>query len=70
VQDEAAETAFADEQVAASAQNEKGKITSASEEDGFEKLGFGGYFAEKTRRTANAEGGVGGERDILLYVEF
>ena len=66
VENEAVEAAVADEEVAAPAQDKERKAALAGEGDGFEKLVLAGNFTEIAGRAANAEGGVGGERDLLL----
>ncbi len=66
VEDQAVEASVADEEVAAAAEDEERQVVLASEAHGFDQLGFGGYFAEKTSRTTDAQGGIGREWDMLL----
>lgn len=66
VEDEAIEAGIANEEIAAPAKDKDGKATLAGELHGFEKGGFGADFAEEAGRSADAEGSVGGEGDVLL----
>ena len=68
VNDEAREALIADEEVAASSEDKEREIGGAGEGDGFKESGFGGDFAEEAGGAADAEGGVRGERNLLLYV--
>jgi len=69
VEDEAVEAGVADEEIAAAAEDEDFEAVPAGEVDSLEEFGFGADFAEEARRTADAEGSVRGERDLLLEVD-
>ena len=69
VEDEAVEAGVADKEIAASAEDEDGEVVGAGVGDGFEESGFAGDVGEEVSGAADAEGGVGGERDVLLDVE-
>ena len=66
VQDEAVEAGIADEDIAATPQDEEGKVALAGVVNRFEEGSFGGDLAEEAGWAAYAEGGVGGEGDVLL----
>jgi len=66
VQDEAVEAGVADEEIAATTQDEEGKVALAGVVNGFEEGSFRGDLAEEAGWAAYAEGGVGGEGDVLL----
>ena len=67
VEDEAVEAAVADEQVAAAAEDEEGQIAVAGEARRLRlSSDSAGDLAEEAGRPADAKGGVGGERDLLL----
>lgn len=64
--DQAIEALIADEEIAASAEDEDFEAVPSGILDGLEKIGLTRDFAEETGRTADVEGGVRGEGDLLL----
>jgi hypothetical protein len=66
VEDETVEAGVADEQVAAAAKGEEFQAVLAGEMYGFEEFGLGCDLAEEAGWATDAEGGAGGEEDMLL----
>ena len=68
--DKAVEACIADEKIAAATEDEERQIALSGEGNGLEKFGFGFDLAEEARWATNAEGGVGGERNLLLKLQL
>ena len=69
VEDEAVEACVGDEEVAAAAEGEGGEVALSGESEGFEEGGLVGDAGEVAGGAADAEGGKGRERDVLLDLE-
>jgi hypothetical protein len=66
---QAVEAAVADEEIAATTEDEDFEVVLARERNGFKEFGFRGDLAEMAGRAANAKGGERGERDLFLDVD-
>ena len=68
LEDEAGIACVGDDKVGASTEREDGQVLAAGEGDRFEQVGFGGDARQEAGRASDAEGGEGGERDVLFKV--